>query len=584
MIPFLTYPLALMAMASLPALAAIYILRNRFRRQTVSSLMLWRFRVQSKEGGAKVNRIQLPLVFFLELLALVLLATAATGPRWKLPQSTRPLLVILDDSFSMRAVKDNASAQARAREYLRTLFRHQAPPVTRLLLAGQEPRLLGSPARTWAEVEKLLPQWTCHAPSTALEAALTLASELGKQQANLLVLTDHPPPEKKVAGDRVEWHSFGEPLDNAAFINASRTALGDQDRCLLEIANFSTKPHEARVVVQAGANMVQRALLSLAPQEHQRVVFNVPSSTALLIATLDDDALAEDNQVQLAPPVRKKVRVQVLLANDTLNSLAERALDATGLRAALSQNPELVIQQSDLIPSGSNVWSLNWVVAANATAYTGPFVIDTSHPLGEGLGLQGAVWAATSATNAPGFVPVVLAGNVPLLSVHEDALARRHFTLNLDPALSTVQNTPDWPILFWNLLQWRASELPGLEDSNIRLGTEAILKTTGEAVTVNWPDGSVKAFAKTTDRLSLETPLPGLYTIKMGPATSSCSVNTLAAEKSDLAGCQTGQWGKWGEDAEHRFEETSLIWTFGLAALLVLVSHLWVLSTGKGGN
>jgi len=30
--PFLTYPLALMAAAALPALAAIYILRNRYRR------------------------------------------------------------------------------------------------------------------------------------------------------------------------------------------------------------------------------------------------------------------------------------------------------------------------------------------------------------------------------------------------------------------------------------------------------------------------------------------------------------------------------------------------------------------------
>ena len=33
MIPFLTYPLALLALASIPALAAIYLLRNRFRRK-----------------------------------------------------------------------------------------------------------------------------------------------------------------------------------------------------------------------------------------------------------------------------------------------------------------------------------------------------------------------------------------------------------------------------------------------------------------------------------------------------------------------------------------------------------------------
>ena len=76
MIPFLTYPLALMALASLPALAAIYILRNRFRRRPVSSLVLWRFHVQSKPGGAKIHRLQLPLLFFLELLGLLLLVVA----------------------------------------------------------------------------------------------------------------------------------------------------------------------------------------------------------------------------------------------------------------------------------------------------------------------------------------------------------------------------------------------------------------------------------------------------------------------------------------------------------------------------
>ena len=68
MIPFLTYPLALIALATLPALAAIYILRNRFRRRQVSSLVLWRFHVQSKAGGSKVHRLQLPLLFFLNSL------------------------------------------------------------------------------------------------------------------------------------------------------------------------------------------------------------------------------------------------------------------------------------------------------------------------------------------------------------------------------------------------------------------------------------------------------------------------------------------------------------------------------------
>src|ERR1700677_4140198 len=103
MIPLLAYPLALVGLTTLPALVAIYILRNRFRRRTVSSLLLWQFHVQSKVGGAKVHRLQLPRLFFLELLALILLVAAAAAPQWSLPQTARPLIVVLDDSFSMRA-------------------------------------------------------------------------------------------------------------------------------------------------------------------------------------------------------------------------------------------------------------------------------------------------------------------------------------------------------------------------------------------------------------------------------------------------------------------------------------------------
>jgi hypothetical protein len=583
MIPFLTYPLALIALTALPALAAIYFFRNRFRRRKVSSLVLWRFQVQSKEGGVKMNRLQLPLIFFLELLALLLLVTAASGPFWKLPQSTRPLIVILDDSFSMRAVSDNVSAQTRAKIFLQKLFRVQPPPSTRILLAGTEPRLLGSQVRTWNEVSKLLEQWTCRAPSSAIDSALTLAAELGKQQANILVLTDHAPPEKKLSNDLIEWRAFGLPVDNVAIVNASRSALGNEDRCLLEIANFSSKPRDSKLLVESGSNAIQTVELTFAPGEQKRLVFNLPSAAPMLAASVGDDALADDNEIKLLPPIRKKVRVKIVLTNATASALVERALDATGLRASISENPELVIHDSADAFVGSNAWSLRWILPEKPTAYTGPFVIDSAHPLAEGISLQGAVWAANAMTNSAGTVPVILAGNVPLLSAREDIFGRRELTLNLNPDFSTVQSTPDWPILFWNLLDWRISQLPGLLESNGRLGAEMILKTTGEFVSITQPDGVVKNFPRTSDQLSIETPLPGLYSVAMGATTNLFVVNSLAADESNLSQCTTGEWGQWKNDAERRFEEASLVWIIGLAALAVLTTHLF-LSAGKKGN
>src|SRR5436309_3147910 len=103
MLPIFTSPLALYGLLALPALAAIYLLRHRYRRQVVSSLLLWRDPHQPREGGPRLDRLQTLLLFFLELLLLALLALAAATPFLPAPQAGRPLVVILDDSFSMLA-------------------------------------------------------------------------------------------------------------------------------------------------------------------------------------------------------------------------------------------------------------------------------------------------------------------------------------------------------------------------------------------------------------------------------------------------------------------------------------------------
>src|SRR5687767_4447502 len=103
MLPLFATPWAFAALAAVPALAAIYWLRNRYRRVPVSSLMFWAEQRQAREGGLRVQRLQAPLLFFLELAAILLLILAAAGPSLPSAQGTRSLVVVLDDSFSMQA-------------------------------------------------------------------------------------------------------------------------------------------------------------------------------------------------------------------------------------------------------------------------------------------------------------------------------------------------------------------------------------------------------------------------------------------------------------------------------------------------
>lgn len=585
--PFLTYPLALMAAAALPALAAIYILRNRYRRREVSSLMLWEFAVLSREGGAKVNKLQLPLVFFLELLALALLVTAATGPRWQLPAHARPLVVILDDSASMLA-SGNAtgtdSPRAKAAAALDDLLKSRKFLSIRLVLAGPKPRVLGSAVTTAPEVREALSQWTCQSPDAALDAAVALANDLGGPQSQLLVLTDHASPGSEFTGNRIQWWAFGATHPNLAFVNATRTTHGESDRVLLEVANYSASASaSAAYRITSGSNLLRSATLNLEPRARQRLILNLPANTPAIEATLAADALAADNRITLLPAVRKRIRVQNSLEDAALRSLVDKALDATGLRSTISATPEVIIHNARATPAGTNAWGFRFLADTNnATPHTGPFIVDTAHPLTRGLALDGVVWTAGApGTNLFG-LPIVTAGNTPLLAATEDALGRQQITLHLIPDRSTLSATPNWPILFWNLLTWRARETPGLVESNFRLGSEVSIRAVTNSVQLTLPGGATRTLTKSAEEFVLEPELPGLYTVNAGGSSWQFAVNLLSPEESDLSTAKTGKWGEWEKPEETRREYASVLWLFVLGALVVMVTHLFLVTHSKG--
>jgi len=74
--PLLTYPLALLGLVTVPGLVAIYLLHRRFERREVTALFLWSSLARAEQGGRRLERFRMPLLFLIELLTLVALALA----------------------------------------------------------------------------------------------------------------------------------------------------------------------------------------------------------------------------------------------------------------------------------------------------------------------------------------------------------------------------------------------------------------------------------------------------------------------------------------------------------------------------
>lgn len=584
----------LLGLLALPVLAGIYWLRSRSRRAVVSSLAFWIDPRRPRQGGRILHRMQTPLTFFLELLAIAALVAAAAGPAVLKRDVVRPLVVVLDDSYSMLAhapagqagnPPNSDSARRRAEAaLLEELDRNYY--VARLILAGPQPRLLGEPVQEPARVREILSQWICQSPTADLPVAMALASQLGGQITRILVLTDHA-PAMTLASGQTEWWALGNKLPNVALTAATRTRSGDSERVLLEVANLSDSAGRNKMTVEftTGSGALNAPYeVNLAAGAAKQFFLSLPSQSPPLRATLNDDALAVDNQAMLLPSGTKPLRVLVDLADGSLRRAVLRAFEATGQTVQVSQRPELVVSDKPG-PLENEAWRLEILGGKDAVAYAGPFVVDHNHALAQGLSLQNAIWSASPKTQLSGLW-IVSAGNVPLLSQREDNAGRRRLQMNFTPELSNLQDMPDWPILLANLVGWRRAGLPGLSVPNVRLGQTVDVAIAGDAkqVEVVSPAGNTRKLDVHGRRVAVPADRVGLYTIRTSVAEHQFSCNTVSRDESDLSDCRSGRWGNWSESPTHQDRQASLSWILMLVALGAMAAHMAVIVKNSGGR
>jgi len=576
------YPAAFAALGAMPVLLAIYLLRNRFRPFYVSGLMLWDVQRRHKQGGLNLDRLQTPLLFALELLALMLLALAATGPLLRTGSDVRRMVIVLDDSFSMQAGGSATSLQTGRDELLRYLRLSEPFNVT-LIRAGAEPEVTGADLTGMTDVSSALAQWTGRSPAADLDKAVALAGEIADERARVLIISDHV-RENLQQGQTLEHWAVGRPLDNAGFIHAERTG----DRCILVIGNYSTRARTVTLAVdaQAGGDRLLERQMEIAPDEPYRMIFEAPSG-ADIVATLEDDALAADNRVVLLASKDRPVRVATDIASPRLAESVDRVLEAVPAVRRQGLPADLLITDSVLpVETGGQGfgWTLEIIAEPNVLTFGGPFIVDRNHPLAEGLDLQGVIWSAPSG-RAMRTVPIVSAGNTGLLEARQDRDGTCHVRLYYDHALSTLDRSLNWPVLFYNLVQWRRQSLPGLERANWRLGSQVRFESPHgtERLQVVFPDGRQIA-QDDAQQAVVEADQAGVYQVLADGDRTLFAVNALSADESDLRGCRTVR--------QQAADQAQLFWweyrrydkLLLLAAAILLALHgLAVYAQSKGG-
>lgn len=303
-------PTALFGLLALPLLLIPYLLRRKPRRQIFSSLLLFMTGAE-QTSGRPWGQINLPPIFFLQLLLLALLIFALSEPVF----SVRPtnIAVILDNSASMQALEDGKTRFALAKEKAGEVIRDlgAAGTVDLYLTAPALAKLRATPL-TPTEAESALGALAAYDlgdPPIDYDTALRqLARE--RKYERVYLITDHPARGQSAIARVI---SVGMLRDNTAVtaFDVQRSSLADARlQANVDLANFSNQDEKLRVSVKADGKTLAERQLVVGGGKTATAAFEGFAEHAYYEAEVDTrDALPLDNRRYAVLPASRELKI-----------------------------------------------------------------------------------------------------------------------------------------------------------------------------------------------------------------------------------------------------------------------------------
>ena len=303
-------PTALFGLLALPLLLIPYLIRRKPQRLPFSSLLL--FIEAGESASAKPwGRIQLPPLFFLQLLLLALLIFALSEP----VLSIRPtnIAIVLDNSASMQALEDAKTRFSLAQERANALAGELGAggKVDLYLTTPTLEKVHAvplSPSEATAIVGKLSPYDLGEAPIDYDNVLSQLASQHKYQRVYLL--TDRPERGQSAA---VRVITVGQPRANFALtaFDVQRSSLvNPRLDASVEVANYSERDEKIKILLKGnGAELAHREIVVGTGKTAAVSFEGIADHPSYEAEIANRDALPVDNRRFAVAPTSRNLRI-----------------------------------------------------------------------------------------------------------------------------------------------------------------------------------------------------------------------------------------------------------------------------------
>ncbi len=455
----LANPWGLLALTGLLAVVAIHLLRRRSRRVSVSTLFLVERALPSSEGGKKLRQLRNSWPLWWQLLAVVALALLLAQPRWRELVPTQTVVVVLDSSASMSAIRAHALAEtSRLLAQKDAAAQHTEWTVlgsdsTRLGAGRDLPTVLAQVAESWQPTRRT------HDPREAFRLARSLAGAKG----SVLFVTDHA-ATPDLGSPNLQWVAIGQPIDNVGFLGG--TANGDRWQALVK--NFGKTDRAIRWRLQGAPDWRS---VSLAAGQTLALDGGFPVGVDRVALELEGDQFTLDDTL---PIIREQPKnISLARGNDDAYRAEIDHLLPLAEPYTLSALPDVSLQVYDpLSPQKADGAAIVFVKDASQTQRPlSGLIVAEADPLMESLTWQGLVAHDTFGVPAqPNDEVLLWQGTRPLIFRRGGEGQDAQLVFNFDLRQSNASRLPAFPLLLHRFFTEVRARKTALEARNVETG------------------------------------------------------------------------------------------------------------------
>lgn len=260
------------------AIILFYFFRKQYEEKKIPSNLLWEQILNEWQASPWLKKLQQNLLFWLQIIVLLLLMLALARPYWMQDDlQGEHLIFVIDTSASMSADYENSTRFDYVKgELLDLVVRLNGQEVT-IIKAGKKPEILLNNETDEAVIKKSIRELKLSYDHESMDQAVKLATSLSTGKDTSIHIFSDSVNKKVLLGveQYVEVHNIGKELNNLALLSFGVAPIADTISGVAVVENQSFRDQELNFQIHSEKELLfeQKLIIS----GHEQITIQIPT-------------------------------------------------------------------------------------------------------------------------------------------------------------------------------------------------------------------------------------------------------------------------------------------------------------------